>query len=362
MDMVSLSRNEVCRIFGLTTATLNALIADGHLLCHVSNGESRIPLAQLESFFREGLIRVFRTQALEETTVHSFETPNAMQAAVTPQPAHVPDIVPPPLLTPVQHEEAPVAIPAPSLAPPAEERRAIPLPPLDLRSEELEDELEGEAIDLRVSPRYIPRRQINGIIDDVKFTIVQLSRTGLRIKHTDEIVPTGDSKLTFALLNPARSFMMKGRVVWTSAATTDSGERKFYISGVKITEHVERLVSAIDILNAAHDLQPDRRASSSRGLPDDDALPMAGATDDEIALVIKAVQHFSADPLDANRWYARGRFALADAQVRRDAPRKPREREEVLGIWEYLERQLDMTKINDILMWVRRNRGTAARV
>lgn len=334
--MVSLSREDVCRTFGLSASALDALIAGGHLLCHVSNGEPRIPLVQLETFFREGLLSVYRTQAAQESTVASFE-PIALPAP--------PEVIPVPVAV-----ESEVAPPAPVIA-------AVP-PPMPVP--EVENDIESEPIDLRVAPRYIPRRQINGIIDDVRFAIVQLSRTGIRIRHTEEIVHTSDSKLTFALLNPARSFMMRGRVVWTSAATTDSGERKFYISGVKITEHVDRLVNAIEILTLAHDLQPDRRATT-KVFPDDE-LPMAGASDDEIALVIKAVQHFAADPLDANRWYARGRFALADANVRRDAPRKPREREEVLGIWEYLERQIDMTKIGDILGWVRRTRAAGAQV
>lgn len=347
LDMVSLSREEACRIFGLSAPALDALIAGGHVLCHISDGETRVPLDQLETFFREGLLRVYRTQAIEET-VHSFEAPDPVRAPVAmPEESEDQAAVEAPVaptLTAIPREEPPVIA-------------AVPPPP---PAPEVENDIDSEPIDLRIAPRYIPRRQINGIIDDVKFTIVQMSRTGLRIRHTEEIVHASDSKLTFALLNPARSFMMRGRVVWTSAATTDSGERKFYISGVKITEHVDRLVNAIEILTLAHDLQPDRRVSA-KVFPDDE-LPMAGASDDEIAMVIRAVQHFAADPLDANRWYARGRFALADANVRRDAPRKPREREEVLGIWEYLERQIDMTKIGEILTWVRRNRAAGARV
>lgn len=350
MDMLSLSREEACATFGLSPAALDALIAGGHILCHVSgDGGARIPLDQLESFFREGLLRVYRTQA-----TGAAENVAAPPAAVAEQ---VPSIEPVP--EPAMEIVA-AAPPAPEPLP--AEDIEIPLPPTaaELRAhhaEEEEDE-EEEAQDLRVSPRFIPRRQINGIIDDVKFTIVQISRTGLRIRHTDEILPSGDSKLTFALLNPARSFVMRGRVVWTSAATTDSGERKFFISGVKITEHVDRLVSAIDILNASHDLQPDRRAIV-RPVGEEDVLPVGGASDDEIAMVMKAVQHFAADPLEANRWYARGRFALSEPQVRRDAPRKPREREEVLGIWEFLDRRVEMGKISDIVGWVRKNRPTA---
>lgn len=333
--MDSLSRDEVARTFGLRPHVLDALIATGHLLCHVRDGETRIPLEQLEAFFRDGLLNVYRAQANAETIVTSFDNAIAL---------------PPPPVAPVEPEPPPpqaMEAPAPSVAPASVLVR--------------EREVEVPESDLRISPRFIPRRQINGIIDDVKFTIVQLSRTGLRIRHTEDILHSPDSKLTFALLNPARSFMMKGKVVWTSVATTDSGERKFFVSGVRITEHVDRLVTAIAILSAAHDLQPDRRQTDERrgSSPDDESLPMAGASDEEIDLVMKAINHFAADPLDANRWYARGRFALADAQVRRDAPRKPREREEVLGMWEYLNRQLEMGKINDILGWVRRHKTVA---
>lgn len=288
MDMFALSRDEVCRRLALTPAALDALIAGGHILCQLSNGETRIPIDQLEAFFRDGLLRVYRAQALEEEVLPPAERP------AIALPAEMPSSKP--------------GAPGPPTSPTAAELRSHP------GSEHKDDDV----ADLRVAPRFIPRRQVNGIIDDVRFTIVQLSSTGLRIRHADEILSSPDSKLTFALLNPARSFVMRGRVVWTSAATTESGERKFFISGVRITEHVDRLANAIEILSASHDFQPDRR-TVARPVAEDDMLP--GASDDDIALVMKAVQHFAADPLEANRWYARGRFALAEPEVRRAAPR-----------------------------------------
>jgi len=57
-------------------------------------------------------------------------------------------------------------------------------------------------------------------------------------------------------------------------ATTESGGRKCFTSGVKITDHVDRLVNAIEILNASHDLQPDRRAAARTNGTDDDVLPV----------------------------------------------------------------------------------------
>lgn len=340
MDMGSLSRDDVRRILGFSEETLDALIAGGHLLCHVTDGEMRIPISQLESFFRDGLLCVYRAEAATvDAIVTSFD-----DAIPAPPPEELRP-APPPVAQVVDEDE---------------EIGEITV--TDIRQEEEEDdERRPSTTDLRTTPRFIPRRQIGGIIDDIKFTIVQLSRTGLRIRHYEELLPAGDtSKLTFALLNPPRSFVMRGRVVWTSAATTDSGERKFFISGVRITDHVDRLINAIDILNRTHDLQPDRR-STSRHIPgDEDVLPVAAATDDEIALVIKAIQHFASDPVDANKWYARARFALSDANVRRHAPRKGRDREEVLGIWEYLDRQIEIGKVEDIVGWARRSRSALA--
>src|SRR5437868_5679008 len=89
MDMDSLSHDETCTTFGLTPQILDALIAGGQILCHVHNGESRIPLAQLESFFHGGLLRVYRAQATAETLVTSLES------ARIPEPAPQSDLIPP---------------------------------------------------------------------------------------------------------------------------------------------------------------------------------------------------------------------------------------------------------------------------
>ena len=320
MERASLTRDEVCRLFQLPPTVVDLLIDSGQLLCHVRGGEQRIPIEQLETFFREGLLRLYRHEALE-----CGREAAALAPAAEPPP-------PPP----------PVKVGLPALPPPAPEPE------------------EEEAIDspeLRLAPRYIPRRQIGGIFNDVKFTIVQVSSTGLRIRHNDPLVPGDEAKLTFALLNPARSFMMRARVVWTSVARYESdADNNFCISGLRITEHVERLARAIEILRATHDLQPERRSKSRPGAPAETAA-LEGISDDEIALVMGAMQKFADDPVEAGRWYGRARFALSDQSVRRDAPPRPRDREEVLGIWEYLDRQIEIPKITGVVTWLRKARA-----
>jgi hypothetical protein len=309
----------VAALLGITPEAVDALLDTGRVLCHVKGGEPRIPLAQLEEFFRDALMRLY-----------AVESQPAAAAAPQPliaEPAAVPD--PEPVPEPPHEEPPPASNPQPATVSVSEPR---------------------ELPDQRRTRRYVPRRQIDGIFDDVKFTIVQISATGLRIRHREPLMPGSEAKLTFALIMPARSIVVRARVVWTSLAR--SGEERFSISGLRAIEHGERLAGAVDSLLMTHDLQPERRVRNRRS---DDVLTemLSGASDDEIALVTAAIHKFAEDPVEASRWYARARFALSDEHVRRTAPSKPRDRDEVLGIWEYLERQVELEKVAGVVAWTR---------
>ena len=315
----SLSPSEVAEQLELAPEVVEALIEAGHVLCHSRGGEPRVPLEQLEAFFRDRLMLVY---AAEQAVAAEVPAPAEQR-----KPAIVEVREPePPAEEPVAAEEAPVA--AAEVAPPAP--RELP--------------------DQRRLPRYIPRRQIDGLFGDTKFTIIQLSASGLRIRHKEPLVPGTEAKLTFALLRPARSVVLRTRVVWTSLAR--SGEERFSISGLRVLEHQDRLVHAVETLRSAHELQPERRVRERR-TDDQITAVLSGASDEEIALVTSAMQKFAADPVEASRWYARGRFALSDEHVRRHAPEKPRDREEVLGLWEYLERQVELEKVTGVVAWTR---------
>jgi hypothetical protein len=324
--MRSLTREEVSRTFGLDTDVIDALTGSGRLLCHVRDGEVRIPLVQLESFFREGLIAAYRAEAGEAAPARVVEQPRERMEIAPPEPEHEPEPQP----IPVRFEA----------------------PPPEVHDEPLE-----EPADTRAAPRYIPRRQIDGVFNNVRFSIVQLSATGFRIRHNEELLPGDEARLSFALLNAAQSFAMRARVVWTSIAREREGDsRPFFISGLRVTEHADRLARAIEILRSAHELEPDRRAISRGSL--NSPVP-ANASDEEVAMVMKAVQRFADDPLEASRWQARGRFALSDPDVRRYAPAKPRDREEVLAVWEFVERQIEVPKIIEVMAWMRKSRAGA---
>ncbi len=324
----SVSREELSQLLNVPMDVIDALLDSGRVLCHVRGGEPRVPLAQLEEFFRDALLRLYQAE--------SQGVPAEMPRALSPRPEIEPDTEPAgePAPEPEPDREPAVALPAPIFASPA------PEPKPEARHDEPEQ---------RIATRFVPLRQLGGIFGDTKFVVMQLSATGLRIRHNEPLMPGDEAKLSFALMRPARSVVVRARVVWTSLAK--SGTERFSISGLRITEHQDRLAAAIDSMRASNELQPERRGTLRRAT--DTMSVISGISDEEMALVTAAVQKFASDPVEASRWYSRARFALSDETVRRAAPDRPRDREEVLGIWEYLDRQVDIGKIAGVVTWMR---------
>ena len=322
----SLSPDDVAELLEVSPRLIHALMEDGRLLCHVHGGEPRIPLAQLEMFFRDALLRLYRAEARLDPELREQEAPDEPYEQPYEQP-----------------EEEPVGREAAVLPRASEPFAAVPVPIPDAPAP-VPDQPEHRRV-----MRYVPRRQIDGIVGDVKFTILQISANGLRIRHKDPLLPGTEAKLTFALLKAARSVVVRARVVWTSLAR--SGEERFSISGLRVIDHLDRMEFAVEAMRSAHELQPERRERRRRD--DDSITALARASDDEIARITAAMQKFADDPVEASRWYSRGRFALSDENVRRTAPQKQSDREEVLGIWEYLDRQVDLEKVIGVVAWTR---------
>jgi hypothetical protein len=216
---------------------------------------------------------------------------------------------------------------------------------------EFEEELRGETPDLRVAPRYVPRRQVGGVFHSMPFTLIQLSTAGLRIRHDDTLRAGDVARLTLSLHRPERIFTMQARVVWTTIAQRGDG-LPYCISGLRVVD-AESLQDVIRPLRDARDLHADEGRRRR-------VQPLSGLTDDEVAAIIRVVRRFHSDPAEAARWYGRARFALEDESILAAAPPKARDREEVVGVWECLERRLDIAKVASVVTWLRQTRASAA--
>jgi hypothetical protein len=343
----SLTRAELSELLEVPVEFVDALLESGRVLCQLKGGEVRIPRAQVEQFLRESLRRLYLNEAAElgREEARAAEPVEAAPPEPEPEPLRdaEPEREPEPGPEPVAEAEPVPEVEAAAEPHPVQHhgRRHVTPVAMAMRADEDREQ--------RIATRFIPLRQIGGIFGDTKFVIMQISATGLRIRHNEPLLPGEEAKLSFALLRPARSVVVRAKVVWTSLAR--SGTERFSISGIRFTEHQDRVEAAIESLRAANELQPERRAASRRTT--DTMSVLGGISDEEMALVTNAFVKFANDPVEASRWYSRARFALSDESVRRAAPERPRDREEVLGIWEYLDRQVDIGKIAGVVTWMK---------
>ncbi|HYC58042.1 MAG TPA: PilZ domain-containing protein [Thermoanaerobaculia bacterium] len=297
-------RDELSEMLKLSPSVVDALFTGGAL----RSRDGAIAATELERLFRDSLLRLYQAQAMRTATRANDEREIEIEIESQPDP------------------DAPVI------------------------TRTLDDNIAmGERPDLRAGVRYVPRKQIGGTFRDVKFVMLQLSSSGLRIRHDTALRPGDEARLSFAIQHPAKSFVMRARVIWTSITQRD--DRSFYISGLRVTENVERLVNAAYLLRTARELHVDEsgRRMNGRSVP----RHVSGLPDEEVVAIVQAVRALAADPEEAAKWYARARFAIADEEIRKAAPRGAREREEVVGVWEYLQRKTDLRAVAGVMQWIR---------
>ncbi|HEX7150895.1 MAG TPA: PilZ domain-containing protein [Thermoanaerobaculia bacterium] len=321
------SPDETARILALPATAVTQLISSGRL---IAKGAS-IAADSIETFLRDRFLELYRAEA-------------APQAQAQQQPEPQP-----------QTQQQPIAPPQDEHTIDLEQAEAAAAERLEITRSfnEYEVDARPERPNMRIAPRYVPRRQLGGSFRGTRFTVLQLSTTGLRIRHEESMRPGDVARLTLSLMRPARTFAMQARVVWTSIAQRGDGP-SFCISGLRVVENADQLRQAIDLLREGRDLQQDEGAR--RGTP----ASLTGLSDDDVAAIIRAVRKFSADPVEANRWYTRARFALAEESVRNAAPPRARDREEVVGVWEYLDRKVDLHQIAGVVTWLRQTRSASA--
>jgi hypothetical protein len=309
---VTLRRDELSEVLSLSPKIIDALILTRTLETERRDGREVVTCAQLEKLFRDSLIRVYQAQATRAI------------AAARPEPERE-----------IELDLEPEEEPMPAITRTSDEHLMPPPTPAEDRP------------DLRLGARFIPRRQLGGVFREVKLAVLQLSNSGLRIRHAEPLRPGEEARFSFAIQNPPKSFVMRARVVWTSIAQRGDGP-SFYISGLRVVTNQDRLVEATELLRAARELHLDE-SRRRNNVP----MPVHGLPDEDVVAIIRAVRKFASDPTEATRWYTRARFAVADEEVRRAAPRGARDREEVVGIWEYLQRRIDLKAVAGVVQWIR---------
>lgn len=218
---------------------------------------------------------------------------------------------------------------------------------------EIEEEAEG-VVDVRHRVRLIPNVVISARFLTAPARVLDIGEHGLRIHHGRALRIGSEGRLSFEIEGLQRIWVVRARIEW-SRLSSDG-----YISGVSITENHEALTEAVACLERLNAVEPDRtsmarkREAQERKGAQREAMrrapqPELVQAEEQAALIRATMEQLRRDPVAAQRWYSRARYAKASETVRRLLPPHVRERDEVLAIWEALNRRVDLRAVSRIV-------------
>ena len=215
----------------------------------------------------------------------------------------------------------------------------------------------------RSSYRFRVQEPLQGSFGAIPVSIRDLSETGIQIEHTQALPRGFSGTLSYSIPGGKKEINLHAELRWSEVA----GDRgNTFRSGVAVDQNTEALSSSLDLFIRKGIARLDR------GKPEKTTHPVAGyaasdaasgfviadghlatptleqpdqeVTFDEIRVVEQARERLASSFEESLRWYNRGRYALAEESVQK-AVAGIRHREDVLAVWEFLGRTLDIATI-----------------
>ncbi len=221
-----------------------------------------------------------------------------------------------------------------------------PQQPIDVAIDDLAD--------ARQQQRFVLERPLAGRMLTADATVVEISPQSARIQHDRPLRIGYEGRFSFEIPELQRVWVVRARIVW-SRLFSDG-----YMSGITVIENEQAMHDAVACLERTGAIVPDTtslqrkqeahrrkqaaRAAMKRVPPSDVTL-----AHEQAALIRATMESLRRDPVAAQRWYSRARYAVAQESVRRLLPVAGRERDEALAIWEALDRRVDLRAICRII-------------
>lgn len=208
--------------------------------------------------------------------------------------------------------------------------------------------------DLRAGARWTVIEPLSGSFGAAEITVVNLAEQGAQLAHAQPLRIATRGRFSFRRGEAAVNVL--AMVVWSRLSQTPNAEGKYlYHSGVRIEPDGDEFTDALHALAKQHLLQRDSesldrkreraaaRESEKAAKPTVKLLRVEHDTipPDQLLLVQHARERLRTNPEEAKKWYNRARFAVTDD----DASDTMHHREEVLAVWEYLERTVPLAVI-----------------
>lgn len=203
----------------------------------------------------------------------------------------------------------------------------------------------------RSADRYVALRPLTGSFGAASVEITDLSPEGMQVSHAQPLRLGMHARLW--LRGGGVTVALQAQVIWSHLSKEPNAEGKYlYRSGLRIDGTSPELTAAIGALVEAGAIRRDldsldrkRRQIAERerersSKPVVKMIRTEAISPDQLLLIQQARERLRANPEEAKKWYQRARFAVSTDSMRHA--------EDVLAVWEFLERSVDLATIERV--------------
>jgi len=207
--------------------------------------------------------------------------------------------------------------------------------------------------DLRTIERYAVVEPLVGSFGAASISILDIAEQGAQIEHAQPLRLGARGRLWFKRSDVAAS--VHAMVIWSRLSEKPNDEgRLLYRSGLRLDEGesfaapIQALGDQGVIRRDTESLERKRRKFVEReqvktAKPSVKRIKTEEIPPDQALLVQHARERLQNDPEEARKWYNRARYAIVETAV--PIAHDVRGREDVLAVWEYLERSVPLSTI-----------------
>ncbi|HVT03980.1 MAG TPA: PilZ domain-containing protein [Thermoanaerobaculia bacterium] len=208
----------------------------------------------------------------------------------------------------------------------------------------------------RAAKRFIIDPPLRGSFAAAELSVMDIGEKGFQAEHAVALKLGASGKFNISLPDLTEPLRVEGRIVWSRLSKNPNHEGKYlYRSGIRVDTSSETLAQAIERLNTMALAKPDNfsltrkekilKEKQNKLLHPQVKLIMQKAQEipgDQLLLIQQARERLQMHPDEAVKWYNRAKFSLAEAG------QQIHHREDVLAVWEYLERTIDLNVISRV--------------
>ena len=208
--------------------------------------------------------------------------------------------------------------------------------------------------DQRAIERYVVVEPLLGSFGAAGITILDIAEQGAQIEHAQPLRLASRGRLWFKRGDVSAS--VQAMVIWSRLSEKPNVEGKLlYRSGLRVEDSQETFAPAIQALADHGVIKRDteslarkrrkfvEREQEKSSKPSVKMIKTEEASPDQALLIQHARERLQNDPEEALKWYNRARYAIVESSAPIAA--EIRGREDVLAVWEYLERSVPLSTI-----------------